>query len=204
MRRVIVVLFAWLATAAIAQAAEPDLLQHVLAQLGQHARVRASFVQTRENPALAQPQISRGQLLFVAGQGMLWQVQTPYTESIALTHGRSSRVDDQGRAIASGNDRGVAQVSQMLDSLLSGQPDEALRQFSVEASGNLQQWTLSFTPRQSRMARVLRKIELHGDAFLQAIHLDMQNGESTAIQFEQTRDAGSLSEIEQRALGMPP
>ncbi|TBR39796.1 MULTISPECIES: LolA family protein [Dyella] len=204
MRHLIAIVFALLAMVAVAHANEPDLLHQVVAQLGQHAQVRAAFTQTRENPALAQPQVSRGQLLFVTGQGMLWQVQAPYVETIALTHGRSSRVDEQGHPLSASSDRGVAQVSQMLDGLLAGQPDDALRQFSVEAEGSLQQWTLRFTPRQSRMARVLRKIELRGDTFLQKIQVDMQSGESTHIQFVETRDAGPLTVPEQRALGMPP
>lgn len=204
MRRLIATVAVWLAVFSCAHAADADLLKHVLAQLAQHAQVRASFTQTRENPALAQPQVSQGQLLFVTGHGMLWQVVSPYAETMALTRGRATRVDAMGRAVSTGNDRGVAQVSQMLDGLLAGQQDEALRQFSVEAEGSLQQWTLRFTPRQSRMARVLRKIELQGDAFLQVIRVDMQSGESTDIRFDQTRDAGPLSEPERLALGMPP
>ncbi|TAM19590.1 MAG: outer membrane lipoprotein carrier protein LolA, partial [Rhodanobacter sp.] len=65
------------AQTATTQATAPDdaLLQHVLAELGQHQAVRAGFVQTRANPALTQPQVSRGQLLFVLNHGMLWQTQ---------------------------------------------------------------------------------------------------------------------------------
>ena len=54
------------------------------------------------------------------------------------------------------------------------------------------------------MARVLRRIELSGGEFLQGIVVDMENGESTRIQFADTREAGPLSTLEQRALGMPP
>lgn len=204
MRRLIALLCGWLVLAAVCHAAEPVPLQDVLTQLAQHDSVRATFEQRRENPALAQPQLSRGQLLFVLGHGMLWQVQSPYAETIALTSGHATRVDAQGNARAGSQDRGVAQVSQMLQSMLAGKQDEALRQFDVVTEGSLQHWKLSFTPRQARVARVLKRIELEGGAFLESIRVDMLNGESSHIQFDSTREAGPLSEPERRALGMPP
>ena len=176
----------------------------MLPELATHAAVRAGFTQTRENPALAQPQTSTGKLLFVLGRGMLWQIEAPYRETLALTGERAARVDEDGRPQPTRGDRGVAQVSQMLQGMLSGKPDDALRQFDVRAEGNRTQWTLHFTPRQARMARVLRRIELRGGEFLQGITVDMESGESTRIQFADTREAGPLSELEKRALGMPP
>lgn len=185
-------------------AQERDLLGQVLVELSAHPRVRADFTQVRENPALAQPQTSKGQLVFVTGYGMLWQINQPFRETLALTGSRTARIDEHGQVqVMRSGDRGVAQVSQMLQSMLAGQPDEALRQFDVEAQGTPQQWTLRFTPRQERMARVLRAIELSGDQFLQGIEVSMQDGERTQIHFSETRDAGSMSPLEARALGMP-
>lgn len=203
MRRLIAILLGWCAAIG-AHAQSPDLLRDVLDELATHAAVRAGFTQTRENPALAQPQTSTGKLLFVLGRGMLWQIEAPYRETLALTGERAARVDEDGRPQPTRGDRGVAQVSQMLQGMLSGKPDDALRQFDVRAEGNRTQWTLHFTPRQARMARVLRRIELRGGEFLQGITVDMESGESTRIQFADTREAGPLSELEKRALGMPP
>jgi outer membrane lipoprotein-sorting protein len=188
-----------------AQAATTDttLLNQVLAELGKHASVRAEFTQTRLNPALSQPQVSSGQLLFVLGQGMLWQVQKPYQETLALTGSRSARIDAQGQPQPMRSERGVSQISQMLQSMLSGKPDEVLRQFDVQASGTAAQWTLHFTPKQERMARVLGSIELDGDRFLEGIRIDMQDGTSTRIRFTGTRDANPLSALEKRVFGLP-
>lgn len=186
-----------------ATAPEDALLQQVLAELGQHQAVRADFVQTRANPALAQPQVSHGQLLFVLSHGMLWQTQAPYAETLALTGKHTSRIDAQGRAHPMRDARGVDRISQMLQSMLAGKLDEVLRQFNVVASGTPTQWTLRFTPKQERMARVLGSITLNGDAFLEGIRIAMHDGGSTDIRFAHTRDAGPLSALEQRALGLP-
>jgi hypothetical protein len=202
-RRLIVLLLGCCAAFA-ARAHSPELLRAVLDELAGHAAVRAAFTQTRDNPALAQPQVSQGRLLFVLGRGMLWQIETPYRETLALTGERTARVGEDGRPQPARGDRGVAQVSQMLQGLLSGQPDEALRQFDIDAQGSRAQWTLRFTPRQARMARVLRRIELQGDQYLQGIDVELENGERTRIRFADTREAGPLSDIERRALGMPP
>jgi hypothetical protein len=192
--------------AAAVHAATPDegLFQHVLARLGEHTAVRAEFEQTRANPALAHPQVSRGQLLFVVGHGMLWQTQTPFAETLAFTGRHAARVDGQGGSQPLRDARGVSQISQMLQSMLSGRTDEVLRLFDVQASGTSAQWTLRFTPKQSRMARVLASIELGGGAsFLQAIRITMQDGGSTDIRLSHTRDAGSLDPLEKRELDLP-
>ena len=205
MRRLIA-LFALLAVClgAHAQAGDQNLLKSALDQLASHPQVRADFEQKRENPALATPQVSRGKLLFVIGHGMLWQTTDPYQETLALTGTRTARVDDQGHLQTVRNgDRGVAQVSQMLQGMLAGKPDEALRQFNVQAQGTPAKWTLRFTPKQARMARVLTSITLDGDQFLEGIAIALQGGENTTIRFSNTRVAGPLSELEQRALGSP-
>lgn len=179
------------------------LLQNVLTELGRHAAVRADFTQTRSNPALEKPQVSEGRLLFVLGHGMLWQTVSPYQETIALTGSRSARIDADGNAHPMRGERGVSQVSQMLQGMLGGKLDEALRQFSVEASGTPAQWTLRFVPKQERVARVLGSITLRGDDYLQGIDIAMQDGARTEIRFAHTRDAGPLDALEQRALVNP-
>jgi outer membrane lipoprotein-sorting protein len=186
-----------------AQDASNDLLHNALHQLSQHSAVRAAFTQQRRNPALTQPQTSSGQLLFVTDKGMLWQVQQPYQETLALTGSRTLRIDASGHAQSVRSERGVGQISQMLQSMLAGQLDAVLRQFNVTAEGSAAQWTLHFTPKQSRVAQVLRDIQLDGGAFLQDIRIDMQDGTQTDIHMTDTRDAGPLSALEKQALGVP-
>jgi hypothetical protein len=184
---------------------KPDqpLLDNIMVALSRHAAVRADFVQTRSNPALAKPQQSSGKLLFVLGHGMLWRTLQPFAESLALTGSHTARLNAQGRFERVHDARGVSQVSQMLQSLLAGKPDQLLRAFSVAASGNVGRWTLVFTPKQARIGRVLGGITLTGDAFLEGIRIDMHDGSSTDIRFSDTHDAGSLDALEKRVLDLP-
>ena len=203
MRRLIVLLLLCLVTPLAAAQGNDTLLQNVLAELGKHQAVRAEFSQVRENPALAKPQQSRGRLLFVLGHGMLWQTLTPYPETLALTSSHTARIDTDGRLQRVRSERGVSQVSQMLQGMLGGHLDEALRQFKVEASGTRARWTLRFVPKQERMARVLGSITLDGDGYLQGISIVMQDGARTTIRFSNTRDAAALDALEKHALGAP-
>jgi len=202
MRRLIALAALFCAFAVQAQA--PTLVDDILAQLARHAQVRATFTQSRENPALAEPQVSHGDLLFVVGHGMLWHTRDHFDDNLVLTTDGTSRLDAQGRLerVRDGN-RGVSQVSAMLQSLLAGQSTEAMRQFSVTAEGSPERWTLRFVPRQARMARVLAGITLKGDAFLQSIEVELANGERTRIAFSDTRDAGPLTLLEAKVLGVP-
>ena len=183
--------------------ADPLLLKNVLTGLSNHTAVRAGFTQTRSNPALMQPQISHGTLLFVLAHGMLWQTEQPYQETIALTGSRAARLDAQGKLQPIRDARGVSQVSQMLQSLLAGKPDDVLRQFDVQTSGTMTKWMLHFTPKQSRIAHVLASIDLNGDAFLEGIRIDMNDGSATDIRFTDALDAGAITAAEKSALGLP-
>lgn len=196
-------LLATAAPASRAATAGQPLLRQVLAELGRHPAVRADFVQTRSSPALARPQVSQGHLLFVLGRGMLWQTQAPFAETLAFTGRRAARIDPQGRAYPLRDARGVSQVAQMLQAMLAGRSDEVRRQFDLVASGSPARWTLRLLPKQRRVARVLDRIELSGDAFLEDIRIVMRDGGSTDIRFSRSRDAGPLSGLEKRALGLP-
>ncbi|MFC3650774.1 outer membrane lipoprotein carrier protein LolA [Dyella humi] len=196
-------LFALLLVCLNAHAQSTDLLHTILTQLSQHTAVRAAFTQQRQNPALTQPQTSSGQLLFVTGHGMLWQVQQPYQQTRALTGTRTMLIDADGRTQPMRSERGVSQISQMLQGMLSGQLDEVMRQFDVHADGSAAQWNLRFTPKQARVAQVLKDIQLDGGTYLQRIRIDMQDGTQTDIQMTDTRDAGPLSALEKHALGLP-
>ena len=207
MRRLIfaVLLSLFCGASLAASAGKPDqpLLDNIMVSLSQHAAVRADFVQTRSNPALANPQESQGKLLFVLGHGMLWQTLQPFAESLVLTGSHTAQLNAQGRFERVRDARGVSQVSQMLQSLLAGKSDQVLRAFAVKTSGTVERWTLVFTPRQARIAHVLGGITLTGDTFLEGIRVDMHDGSSTDIRFSDTHDAGPLDALEKRALGLP-
>jgi outer membrane lipoprotein-sorting protein len=202
MRRLIA-LFALLCAFA-AHAQSPDLTDGVLGHLAKHPQVRAGFTQSRENPALAEPQLSHGDLLFVIGHGMVWHTRDPFEDTLVFTSGDTSRLNTQGKLerVRDGN-RGVSQVSGMLQSLLAGKSDDARRQFTITADGTVEHWTLHFAPRQARVAKVLAGITLKGDDFLQSIEVDLASGERTVITFANTRDAGPVTPLEAKVLGIP-
>ncbi|MGY3229871.1 outer membrane lipoprotein-sorting protein [Luteibacter sp. HA06] len=202
MRRLIA-LFALLC-AFTAHAQSPTLTDDILGHLAKHPQVRAEFTQSRENPALAEPQLSHGDLLFVIGHGMVWHTRDPFDDTLVFTSGDTSRLNAQGKLerVRDGN-RGVSQVSGMLQSLLAGKSDDAKRQFTITAEGTVGHWTLHFVPRQARVAKVLAGITLKGDDFLQSIEVDLASGERTVITFANTRDAGALTPLETRVLGIP-
>ena len=204
MRRLISLLALLCAFAAHAQTPTPSLVDDVLGHLATHPQVRADFTQSRENPALAEPQVSKGDLLFVIGHGMVWHTREPFEDTLVLTSGNTARLNAQGKLerVRDGN-RGVSQVSGMLQSLLAGKSDEAARQFTITADGTIDRWTLHFVPRQARVAKVLAGITLKGDAFLQSIEVDLASGERTAITFANTKDAASLTPVESKVLGIP-
>jgi outer membrane lipoprotein-sorting protein len=184
----------------LAHAADGVLPTDILESLARHPSVRAEFVQTRNSPALTQSVVSRGKLLFVLGHGMLWQIESPYRETLALAGDHATRIDVQGHAQTLHDEQGVGRISQMLQSLLTGKSEALLRQFEVTTTGGPTHWSLRLTPRQSRMAQVLDAIVLEGADYLDGIRLEMHDGTITDIRLHDVREAGPLDAGEARIL----
>lgn len=184
-------------------AAATPLLDQVLQQLSAHKAVRADFVQTRSDPALARPQVSRGRLLFVLDRGMLWQVTSPYARTLLLGMHRSALLGSNGEMRPLQGGGRVGRVAHMLQSMLDGHVDRVQRQFTITASGTPGDWTLRFVPRDARVAHVLDAIELQGGAFLGAIRVRMHDGGATDIALSHVSEARQFGSLERHALDLP-
>lgn len=155
----------WLALAVAAplhaSALDPE---PILRGLARPAPSRTPFVEVRDSPMLKQPLQVQGEYRREADGRLVRQVTTPYAETTTLSAGEAviERAGRAPRRIALAQVPELAAVQAGFGALLAGDRELLLRTYSVQASGQREGWTLRLVPREPRLAKALRHIELHG------------------------------------------
>jgi hypothetical protein len=156
-----------------AYSAEPDLLERIGAQIGQHAVVRAEFTQTRQMAAMKRPLATSGRLVYARQQGVLWQIEQPYRIGYVLGEERIAEIAADGtrRERRVRDVPGLAQVSRVLRALFGAEAAVLREHFEVTQRGDVTKWELELKPRQPQLAqflsvagvrRALRRNDPHG------------------------------------------
>ena len=167
-------LFALLLTSGTIQA---DELKAVAQQLMTPALLQGSFTQHKHIRVLSAPLASQGQFSIVRGYGVIWRIQQPMQSEMIITEDGiyGEHVDD---------DRAMAYIGRILNSILAGELSALTRQFDVTVKqSDKHDWALLLEPRSSIMARAISHIELEGDKHIRQLTLHEADGDKTRIRF---------------------
>lgn len=189
---------AWLAAAPAF--AQPAALDQIRARLDAHAVVRAEFVQTRTLSALERPLVARGQLLVSRADGVVWQVEKPFRTAYVMQQESVTEIAADGtRTRREARDApAIARVGRILGALVSANAAALENQFHIEATVTGDLWQILLQPRQAQVAQRLKAVRVGGGTFVDAVHIDEANGDTTLLQFRNQRSAATLSEDERR------
>jgi len=168
--------------------------------------IRANFVQVRTIEGMAQPLVSRGQLLIAQQQGLWWQQVTPFPLMLILDDKRmvQSMSGQPPQVITAESNPQMFQFNHLLRALF--QADEKVLRENFELDfhdrGN-NRWQLGLTPKAAPLNRIFSRIDLQGDAFLNRITLDDKQGDKTEITLSDTRTEPTQLTDEERARFAP-
>ncbi len=171
------------ASSAAAHSANAALVSNIAARLARVGAIRAEFRQTQTLSAMKQPRVSTGSMLFDRRAGVVWRIETPYRATYVITDGGVREVGADGRLVAAGGGRGVAQVSRMMRDMLGGDLSALYAQFDVEASGTPERWRMVLRPNQPQLAQAVRVLEMSGGAYLGRLDMTFANGNASALEF---------------------
>jgi len=192
------------------QASQTALVQTITSRLGQLSGVASSFRQTQTLVALRTPVSSSGSLLFFREKGVVWTTDSPIEQTFVITDAGVQvwdTQDDKEGANADAKTRsgikGVAQVARMMQAMLSGDLSALYSQFDVRAQGTAAAWQMDLSPNQPQLAQVIKRVQLRGGAFLNAIRITFSHGDVTDIALSQQRALTQLSSQQQRYFRTP-
>ncbi|OXI18073.1 LolA family protein [Burkholderia sp. AU15512] len=185
--------------AAAAPASSPAnvaLVPEIAAQLARVGAIRADFRQTQTLSAMKQPLVSTGSMLFDRASGVVWRVETPYKATYVITDDGVREVGADGRLVAPGGSRGVAQVARMMRGMLGGDLSALYAQFDVDASGTRERWRMVLRPNQPQLAQAIRTLEMSGGAYLGRLDMTFANGNVTVLEFSRPTPVDGHASVE--------
>jgi hypothetical protein len=186
------------AMTASAKADEPlSLIRHLLLQ---NSIICADFEQHKSLRALNRPLVSRGKLRFLAGTGILWQVQEPIPTRVLIKNDALVKWDEENKPhrLSVGQTPIFQALSDVFAAVFSGEMEGLRDAFEVEPEINDPNWRLTLTPRDKSLSAIISAIRLAGGRFIEELIIEERRGDQTLIQFSNvTAKTCELSSAEQ-------
>ncbi len=186
--RVLLVLTLLSAVAPGARADEAgDMLQEVYESSAKVQRLEATFVQTKELKAFAQPMTSSGVLIYERDGAVTWRYESPDRMEFVM-EGTRARMhypdlgEEQEFDLAS-DDR-VRPLVESMTVWLDGSPDQVRESYEVTAEAGRER-TLILTPRNEMIRGFIQRMVLtYGeDALVTELRIDEPDGDATTYRF---------------------
>ncbi len=174
-------------------------LSDISGQLVRGDMLCSDFEQEKHLRALARPLLSAGKLIFVVGQGVLWQVLTPYPARILVRSDELIRWDEDGNAHKSS--AGKAPIFRALSSVFlatfKGHFEVLQDTFDLSATQAEGTWRLTLTPKDENLAAVITKVRVAGGRHVEEISVLEARGDQTLIRLRNPRvDGCKLNDTE--------
>ncbi|MFT4273477.1 MAG: outer membrane lipoprotein carrier protein LolA [Pantoea sp.] len=189
-------------------AAQAVTLEQLQQRFASQPVIRANFVQVRTIAGMAQPLVSRGQLLIAQQQGLWWQQNTPFPMTLILDDKRmvQSMSGQPPQVITAESNPQMFQFNHLLRALFQADEKVLKENFTLDFQdkGN-ENWQLGLTPKAAPLNKIFNRIELQGGAYLNRIQLDDKQGDKTDITLSDTRtEPGHLTDEERARFAPTP
>jgi uncharacterized membrane protein len=161
--------------------AEPTLdLQQIRQHLKPATPFRSTFREERRIAALTAPLSSSGEMRCLPQRGIEWRMKHPVERTTIITPSGLKVIDRIG-ASEQVSDR--ANISAALLSLMGGDLQEAAEDFMITASGSVNAWMITLTPKDSLVAEIVAKIVVQGSDRPEVLEVHHANTDTIITSF---------------------
>ena len=159
--------------------------------------LKGEFEQTKTLKGFRNPLVSRGEFLVARGQGVWWHTRQPFESTLVVTKTRlfTRNADGSAGNLMDGQaEPGLKQVNELVFSLLAADLDALADRFAIVAQPvGANGWTLTLTPRDANIAKVLVRATLAGERDVQAVRIEEAGGDATQIRFSHQVPSAALT-----------
>lgn len=136
----------------------------IVAGLERETPARTPYTEVRYSGLLERPLILRGELEYLGPGKLGKRVDAPYKEQTTIADGSATvqRGERAPRTFALGQAPELEGFLRGFSALLGGDAQTLQRDFVLSASGDAANWQLQLKPRDSRLARRVKAIEVDG------------------------------------------
>lgn len=179
-------------------ASEPITLQRLMQQLATTSGVRAEFREVKQIALLERPLESTGTLYFVPPRRMARYTEKPVRSVFVIDGSKLSFRDETGSENVDLSTNEVART--VVESFLvvfNGDLAELRTRYQVGFEAQRSRWTLTLTPRDSRVMAVVSRVVLQGEgAALMQMVVSEAGGDRTVTTFHDVHTDVRFSKAE--------
>ncbi len=162
--------------------------EQLLAELSQNKQGQATFVETKYLAVLERPIKSSGTLSFQSPARIEKNTLEPKREVLVLD-GDTLTVTRDGRTMTV-NLRDHAQVLSFVEAIrgvLLGNVQVLDQVYKIQVSGNEANWRMVLTPRDAKLASMIKEIRMGGGGQVRSVEYVEPNGDHTVMQIDPVR-----------------
>lgn len=162
-----------------------DALSSIAQRLTKSELVCGKFIQSKSLRALTRPLVSHGNMIFVAGKGVLWEILEPFPTRALVTGDALIKWDDNNvpHRVSYGQTPAFRALSEVFLSVFAGELGQLRKTFTVESNSDRRNWQLTLVPREAKFAAIIAAIRVSGDHFVDEINIGEGRGDKTLIKF---------------------
>ena len=177
---------AWLLAGIFVPAASAETsLADIQGRLAKSNMLRADYSQEKNLRALSRPLLSRGILLFLAGKGVLWQVEEPYTVAVLMKPDEVIEWNGDGdmRRLDTRSNPVFRALGEIILATLAGDTHLLGQHFDLSPAAAEGGWELTLRPKSEDLGAVVSSVRIFGDRFVEQVQISETNGDVTRLQF---------------------
>jgi hypothetical protein len=173
----------------------PAILAEVRRRMTADPVIRGSFEQRKTLKGFKHPLVSRGDFVVVRERGVVWRTREPFASSLLVKRDRVVARQADGtvaRRLNASEEPAVRTISETLFALMTADVPVLSARFQIQGeTSGAEGWRLVLVPRDAGLAKWLARVELEGDRFLRAVHLQEASGDQTQIRLAQLQAASA-------------
>ena len=172
-----------------AAAPSDDLLNELRNRFAGEQTLCADFEQQRILKALSRPLLSKGEMVFRKGAGVLWRVPDPFPGRALVTASEVIKWDGDGppRHLALDRSPLFRAITDVVLSLFAGDVEGLARSFTLIPERDGKTWRLTLVPKIPVVANAISRIKVTGAGFVDTLRVEEARGDVTAISFAAAR-----------------
>lgn len=171
-----------------------------LENLSKDAVVFGSFKQVKHIQKISRDFESTGNFIIADGQGIVWDVQKPFKNSLVITDSKMVQRSANGSvSTMNASENAVfAEFSKTIQSVFSGNMKLLEQNFTVKFDKRQDRWVMTLVPKEKTIRQVIQSIELSGKETLSAVAILDGDGNTMTYTFIDQKNGTALTEAQKK------
>ncbi len=154
--------------------------------IGTHPIAKGTFTQTKKLTRLGRSFVSKGNFIFSAKDGLLWNIKTPFASVLLMANDRMVQRTPDGRESVMGGNEVFKRFSHTIQAVFKGDTGLVEVEFVISFTSVDGNWYLKLEPRDKSFRSIIATMFIRGRQFIESFRIVESTGDSVDYVFSDT------------------